>query len=165
MFPITYKSDPGDGVGATFKVHTKKEVAYFKPCMKGLHNIYLKHHKTLYVQTMQGNFEGFTKEQVMQAIKARKLQAMMGSPARAIFKGMVHHKLIDNCPADVAHLHNAHIICGLGMAGLKGRTVWRRPEKVVTNIVATLRDFMRLHKFVILTTDIMFVNSAPFLFT
>ena len=58
LSPITYKRDLGDGGGATFKVHTKKEVAYFKPCMKGLHNIYLKQHKTLYVQTMQGNLQG-----------------------------------------------------------------------------------------------------------
>ena len=41
----------------------------------------------------------------------------------------------------------------------------RRPERVITDIVVMPWDFMRLHKFVTLAANIMFVNSIPFLLT
>ena len=41
----------------------------------------------------------------------------------------------------------------------------RRPKRVATEIVVIPRDFVRLHKFVMLTADIMFVNGIPYLLT
>jgi hypothetical protein len=130
MFPITYNSSPEDGKEASFQVHTPKGIVEFKPCSKGLHYYDMSSNKrndTICVQTVQGNFEGFTKAKVIRAIKARKLQSMMGSPARADFEGMVRGKLIDDCPIDIANLRNAHKIFGPDLAGLLGRTVRRRP--------------------------------------
>lgn len=168
LFPITYSSTPGNDKEATFKVETRKGIIEFKPCSKGLHYFdmnKLTDKEELFVQTVQQSYEGFSKEQVKRAIKARKLQAMLGSPAKGDFEAMVRGKLIDDCPVDVSDLQNAHTIFGPDLAGLRGRTVRRRPERVTTNIVSIPRDFVLLHKFVTLTADIMFVNGVPFLVT
>eukprot|EP00804_Cyclotella_cryptica_P006894 CCRYP_007059-RA/>CCRYP_007059-RA protein AED:0.47 eAED:-0.58 QI:0/-1/0/1/-1/1/1/0/231 len=168
LFPITYSSTPGSGQEATFKVEYMKGIIEFKPCSKGLHYFdmsELSDREAMHVQTVQQNYEGFTKEQVQQAIKARKLQAMLGSPTKADFKAMVRGKLMDDCPIDVSDLRNAHTIFGPDLAGLRGRTVRHRPERVTTDIVVIPRDFVQQHRFVTLTADIMFVNGVPFLVT
>jgi hypothetical protein len=168
LFPITYTSDPEHAGAAAFQVKTPKGTFEFKPCLKGLHYLDLStttRKEVMHVQTIQQNFEGFSKDQVHRAIKARKLQAMLGSPAKADFEGMVRGKLLDDCPIDVVDLCNAHTIFGPDLAGIRGSTVRRRPERVTTDIVAIPRDFVRLHKFVVLTADIMFVNGIPFLLT
>eukprot|EP00804_Cyclotella_cryptica_P023430 CCRYP_020847-RA/>CCRYP_020847-RA protein AED:0.40 eAED:-0.81 QI:0/-1/0/1/-1/1/1/0/516 len=166
LFPISYVSKPSDPEAATFQVTTPKGIIEFRPCTKGLHYFDLSsttQTAEMHVQTLQHNFEGFSRNQVLRAIKARKLQAMLGSPAKTNYEGMVRGKLLDECPIDVADLRNAHAIFGPDLAGLRGRTVRHRPERVTTEIVAIPRDFVRLHKFVTLTADIMFVNGIPFL--
>ena len=117
------------------------------------------------VLTVQQNYEGFSKDQVQHAIKARKLQAMMGSPAKADFEGLVCGKLIEDRPVDVVDLCIAHTILGPDLVGLRGQTVRRWSERVTADIVAIPWDFVLLHKFVVLTADIMFVNGEPFLLT
>lgn len=77
------------------------------------------------MQMVQDNFEGFIKAQITRAIKAYKLQAVKGSPAKAYFEGIVLGKLIEDCPVDVNDLQNAHIIFDPNLADLRGRTVKR----------------------------------------
>lgn len=120
---------------------------------------------TVCVQTVQQNFEGFSKDQVNRAVKAQKLQAMLGSPARADFESMVRGKLLEDCPITVANIHSARNIFGPDLVGLRGQTVQQWPERVITEVVPVPRDFVQLHKFVTMTTDIMFVNGVPFLMT
>lgn len=145
LFPISYISKPNDPEAATFQVMTPKGIIEFKPCSKGLHYLDLSsttQTAEMHVQTVQHNFEGFSRNQVLQAIKARKLQAMLGSPAKADYEGMVRGKLLDDCPIDVADIRNAHTIFGPDLAGLRGRTLRRRPERVTTEIVAIPWDFV-----------------------
>jgi len=49
--------------------------------------------------------------------------------------------------------------------GLRGKTVRVKPEKVEAEYVDIPRDFYRLHRFVTLVGDVMFVNGMPFLLT
>ena len=51
-----------------------------------------------YIQTVRGNYEGYTKREVTQAKEARRAQAMMGNPSEKDYKGMVSNNLIANCP-------------------------------------------------------------------
>lgn len=71
------------------------------------------------VQTVKGNFEGLTKNQILLATTARKLQGMMESPTTANFEGMVCGKSIDNCPIDVIDLHYARMIFGVDLASIR----------------------------------------------
>ncbi len=51
------------------------------------------------VNTVQGNFEGYTRHEIKKAQKARRLQGMIWNPTEQEFAGMVHEKLIINCPS------------------------------------------------------------------
>jgi hypothetical protein len=73
--------------------------------------------------------------------------------------------MIKDCHVDVSDLKNAHIIFGPDLAGLSGRTVRRKPKQVEIKIVAYPCDFLALHKFIVPTADIMFVNGLRFLLT
>ena len=46
---------------------------------------------------------------------------------------------------------------------MRGKTVRQRPERVVPEYLEIPRDYYRLHRFVTLTADVMFVNGLPFL--
>jgi hypothetical protein len=48
---------------------------------------------------------------------------------------------------------------------LKGKTVRQRPERIEPEYLGNRRDFYRLHHFVTLTTDVMFVNGLAFFTT
>ena len=48
---------------------------------------------------------------------------------------------------------------------MRGETVRQRPERVVPEYLEIPKDFYRLHHFVTLTADFMFVNGIPFFTT
>jgi hypothetical protein len=74
------------------------------------------------VTTIKDQFKGYTKKEVVNAIKARRLQGMIGGPPTEAFGGMVHEKLIDKCPVALSDFKNAQNIFGPDLAGLRGRT-------------------------------------------
>jgi hypothetical protein len=72
---------------------------------------------------------------------------MIGGPPTEAFEGMVREKLIDKCPVALSDLKNAQHIFGPFLAGLRGRTVRRKPERVEPDLVEIPRDrdFLALH--------------------
>jgi hypothetical protein len=75
------------------------------------------------VQTVRGNYEGYTKREVLKAKEARRAQAMMGNPSEADYKGMVSHNLIPNCPITSSDITNAKAIFGPDLPSVRGKTV------------------------------------------
>ena len=118
----------------------------------------------IFVQTVRQQYEGFTKKQVEKAILARKATGLLGYPTERDMEALVSNNL-DNVPFTVTDIRNAKTIFGPDLAGVRGKTVRESPKHVVTDVVAIPRDFMKLHKFVTLVADVMFVNSVPFLVT
>jgi hypothetical protein len=53
---------------------------------------------TTLVQIVGGNYEGLTKQEVLQAQEARGAQAMLGNPSKRNFQGIVSSNLIPNFP-------------------------------------------------------------------
>jgi hypothetical protein len=112
LFRVTYDSDEG----GCFKVFMPRGIAKFKQCKKGLHYLDLSKlpdklkEDVCCVTTIQKNFEGFTRREVEDAIRARRLQGMLGGPTDAVYEGMVRDKLIDNCPVTPSDIKNAHTI-------------------------------------------------------
>ena len=62
---------------------------------------------TMLVETVQGNYEGFTKNEIIRAKQARRAQAMMGNPSKKDYKGVVSNHLISNCPITTADITNS----------------------------------------------------------
>ena len=79
--------------------------------------------KVLFVQTVHGNYEGYTKQEVTQAKEACRAQAMMGNLSEKDYKGMVSNNLIENCPITSHEVTNAWTIFGPNLASIWGKTV------------------------------------------
>jgi hypothetical protein len=82
------------------------------------------------VNTVRKNFEGFTKHDFKMAQEASRLQGMIGNPTDRDFTGMVHEKLIANCPVTVHDVQNANQIFGPDLANLRGKATTSKPEHV-----------------------------------
>jgi hypothetical protein len=117
------------------------------------------------IQTVRQRYEGFIKREVQDAIAARKAQAMTGHPTDAQFLEMVSNKTIKNCPIKPKHITNACSIFGPSIAGVRRKTVRRKPEQVEAEPGRIPDDFHCLHWFVVITADAMFVNGIAFLTT
>ena len=81
------------------------------------------------------------------------------------FKQMVSSKRLKNCSVVPDNITTARSIFGPNLLGLRGKTVRQRLERVVPEYLDIPRDYYRLHHFVTLTADIMFVNGLLFLIT
>ena len=75
---------------------------------------------TMLVKTVQGNYEGFTKNETKQA---RRAQAMMGNPSEKDYKGLVSNHLISNCPVTATDITNSQTIHGPALASVWGKTI------------------------------------------
>ncbi len=62
---------------------------------------------TMHVQTVQENFEWYTKREIIQAKEARKAQAMIRNPSKKDFKGLVSNHLVSNFLIMYADITNA----------------------------------------------------------
>jgi hypothetical protein len=91
---------------------------------------------------------------VKDAIAARKAQAMTGHPTDAQFVEMVRNNTIKNCPIKPAHITNALTIFGPSIAGVRGRTVFCKPEQVEAGFGRIPDDFHCLHRFVVITANL-----------
>jgi hypothetical protein len=117
------------------------------------------------VNMVQANYEGFTRREVEKANEAQRLQGMISNPTEREFAGMVHEKLVTNCPVTVHDANNTNCIFGPDLANLRGKTTRTKLECMRVEIVQIPWDFVQLHKYVLLVADVMFVNGLLFLVT
>ncbi len=156
---VTYASKDQGGV---FQVHTDKGIVEFKPSAVSdpESNIEL-----MLVNTVRGNFEGYTRHEVERAMEAQRIQGMIANPTEREFAGMVREQLLTNCPVTVRDVDNANQIFGPDLANLKGKVTRTKQECVRVEYVQIPWDFVQLHKYITLVADIMFLNGLPFLVT
>ena len=129
-------------------------------------NNHLDHHVAT-PTTLRRRYEGFTRREVEEAIKARLAQAAAGFPSDATMKSEVSRKspssLYQKCPTTTKDITNAKKIFGPSVPCLKGKQVRRKPDRVNPSYVSIPADLIKQHKFVILAADVMFVCGMPFL--
>jgi hypothetical protein len=84
---VTYDSWDRGGV---FQVHTQDGIVEFKPCERGLHYHDVSNDDGLMlVNTVRGNFEGYTRKEIERAREARQIQGMIANPTEREFSAMV----------------------------------------------------------------------------
>ena len=175
-YNITYDSNDRGGV---FIVTTPRGVVEFHPSPNGLHYVDLKANPEaaiilaqaspimedhyVNVNTVRQNYEGYTKHQVKNAERARRLMGMVASPSERDYQAMVRLNMLKDCPVTNDDIRNAHAIYGPDLASIRGKTVRRAPERVVVDYVDVPRHLLSLHENVTLSADVMFVNGVPFL--
>ena len=110
-------------------------------------------------------FEGFTREEILQTNLSHKTQSMVGNPPAVRFKEIVSAEGLINFPVEVNDVTNSSTIFGPNHNRFRGASTIRKPKRVRKEYMKIPRDFYRLHNFVTLAADVMFVNSIPFLVT
>jgi hypothetical protein len=163
---VTYDSWDKDGV---FQVHTDGGIVEFKPSSCGLHyhdvSDTSSNMELMLVNTVRENFEGYTRQDVKRAREAQHIQEMIPNPTKREFVGMVHEKLLTNCPVTVCSLDNANQTFEPNLANLRGKTMRAKPDHVRVEYARILKDFIQLHRYMTSVADVMFVNRLPFLVT
>ena len=130
-----------------------------------LYIVAIKNQDVAFLQTNRDNYEGFTKKEIATDKLAWKSQEMISHPSERDFKSMVRNNTIQKCSTVVSDVTYAHKMFGLNLAGTRGNTVRQKPDMVVIDYVDVTNDFIRLHKFVTLVEDVMFVSCTTFLIT
>jgi hypothetical protein len=116
-----------------------------------------------FVQTVRGNYEGYTKQEILQAKEARQEQAMLGNPSEKDYQGLVSRNLINNCPFSASDESNTQAIFGPDLASVQGKTVRKKPAPVVGDYVAVPCTLVEANKVIMLAADMFFVDGTPFL--
>ncbi len=128
---VTYDSKDCGGV---FQVHTNEGIVEFKPSAWGLHyhNVLdpKSNIKLMLVNTVRGNFEGYTCHEVERAREAQCIQGMIANPTERKFTGIVREQLLTNFPVTVHEVDNANRIYGPDLANLRGKATRTKPECV-----------------------------------
>ncbi len=120
---------------------------------------------TAFVQTVRGNYEGYTKREVLRAKEACRGQAVLGNPSKKDYQGMVSSNMITNCPISTSDVTNARAIFGPDLASVRGKTVRPTPAPVVGEYVAVPRSLVETNRMITLAADVFFVDGTPFLLT
>jgi hypothetical protein len=94
-----------------------------------------KSNEYVLVNTVRGNFKGYTRHKIKKAQEARGLQGMIGNPTKQEFAEMVHEKLITNCPITVQDVYNANQFFGRDLVNLSGKATRTKPEHVRVDYV------------------------------
>ena len=163
-FRVIYDSDNDDG----FVVNRTKAglpTLYFTEHPSGLHIYDPRQDHQLFLQTVQGNMEGFTKQQLARAKTAKELLHTLAFPSKTDFKWAVTSNQIKDCPITAKDIENAEIIWGRDVATLKGKTVRGKVPKTREITLQVPRDFLKHNREVNLQVDVFFVNEIAFFAT
>ncbi len=114
------------------------------------------------VQNVHGNYEGFMRQEVIKAQKAREAQTMLGNPSKKDFQGLVSGDLIPNCPIARANISNTRKKFGPDLASIRGKIVQWTPAPVVADYVAIPWQLVDANKAVTLAADVFFVDGMAF---
>ena len=107
--------------------------------------------------------KGYSKRQIHNAKRAKKLLAAIGYPSVKDFKAALKSGMIKNCPVNVEDLDICMDIFGNDIASLKGKTTRNAPDRVRTNIIAVPRFILHKNGTVTLDIDLFYVNRLGFL--
>ena len=78
---------------------------------------------------------------------------------------LVRKKKLDDLPFNFSDLQNLKQMFGPSRAEVRGGTVRVAPNRVEPDYIAIPKDFILLHKKVVLLVDVMIVNNVAFLVT
>ena len=90
---------------------------------------------------------------------------MIGHTYERDFKSMVINNMIQNFHITASDVTNSHTMFDPNLAGTRLNKVQQNLYRVVMYYVAVPRDFLKLHNFVTLVPDVIFLNNLPLLIT
>ena len=91
------------------------------------------------------------------------MQGLLGHVSATELDFLVRNKKLDDLPFNFSDLQNSKQMFGPYRAEVRGETVRVAPDRVEPEYIQIPKDFILLHKKVVLVADIMFVNNVAFL--
>ena len=163
QYQVTY--DSNDKMFVVHRQQQGKPDMEFRQHETGLHYYQPDEENFAFISTVDNNKLGYTKQQLKGAELAKQLYATLGYPSVKDFRWMVQSNQIKDCPVTVQDIESAHKIWGKDISALKGKTTRKKPSHVAADYVKVPSAILKLHKDVVLTADIFFVNKIPFCLT
>ena len=96
------------------------------------------------------------------------MQSRIGHPPDKKLKQIIRagkKQGLKNCPVNVEDVSNSLAIYVPNRPILRGTKTRENPDRVTEGRIEIPQDFYRLHKFLTLLADLMFVGGLPFLIT
>ena len=113
-----------------------------------------------HLQSVEKNKEGFTKQQVERANKARSVYHMVFAPSMRAFRSLTRQGFIQDFPITHEDMRNAEAIYGKDVSTLKGRSRRPTPPAIDEEWIEIPRDITRFNRRVTLFIDVMYVNQV-----
>ena len=88
---------------------------------------------------------------------------VLGFLSEQEFENMVRSNKIVNCPVTFYNVKNAKLVFGPDITSLKGKSVRRKPARVVADYVDIPREIIKSREELEVSKDIMFINKLPLL--
>jgi hypothetical protein len=136
-----------------FNVHYKDDVFTFKPCFEGLYYLDTSNLKSKcavnnysFLETVKGNKEYFTAQEIKGAENARLLQQQTGWPSTDNLKSYIKKQLLDNCRVTVDDVNRADIIFGPAEPTLEGKMIKKNPNGCKIKRVPLPLPILQHHK-------------------
>jgi hypothetical protein len=165
MYPVTYDSENGN----SFVVDMGNNgTMQFKQSPAGLYYYDAESEAQVgvaMINTVASNMSKYSNDDYLHAVKARKMQVLIGRPATRDYIHIVKEGLLPNCPVNEEDVIRAEDIFGPEVGCLKGKTtrctspqVEEIRQNIPTSLLSQYRD-------IIPCVDVMHVNRIPFLVT
>ncbi|KAG7373108.1 hypothetical protein IV203_033832 [Nitzschia inconspicua] len=141
----------------------------FFPSETGLYHVDSKlfgshHDMWSFVTTVKDRAAVYTKRQLEEAQRARRMQNIIMHPSdQQLSDVAIHH--LRGCPVTKHSIRVASDVFGPNLGSLKGKTVHRPSSHVQPHTDPVPPEILARHRDVTLATNIMFVNKIPFLIT
>ena len=119
-------------------------------------------HGLKFIDTVAARMALFNQRQIKGATKAHRLYGTLVYPSVAHLKSAVENNEIRNCTITLDDIKVAEKIWGPDLDALKGKTVRKKPPKVMEDLMKVPPLILKLYRDVFLTADIFFVNAIPF---
>ena len=121
-----------------------------------------KDNSVLLLNTVSEKREGFTRREYDGAQEARRAMHLLGFLSEWDFENMVRSNIIVICPVTFDDVKTLNFF-GPDITSLKGKSVRRKPDSLVTDYVDIPREILKSDNELEVSMDIMLIKKLPFL--
>ena len=147
--------------GSFIEFVPSSEGLYYYDSNNSINRIKQSPQRTMIVEAVEEIKRKYTKREIEQADRVRRLYVILGRPSRESFEMIIKKGRILNNPVTVSDYRNAENICGKDLGALKGKTVRQKPSHVVVETRNSPVD----KQMIVLSVDLMHFLGVTFLVT
>ena len=114
------------------------------------------------INTVSVNKQWFSNRHINSAEQAKTFYSKLGYSSVKYFRWIVQIQQNVDCPVAVQDIDILHKIWDKNIVALKCNITEKKPIHMAGGIVIISKEIIKLHKYVFMTSDLLFVNGIPF---